>query len=171
MAWSLKKVRFFPFFCSFSFLQECSYFLILHWCSAHSQTALLGHKIIKNHKRWSFTLSPQWCVVCILNTFLRESDRFYAQPKLSRHLPGLRVMLMSLGETCVLLMVALTSTLTSDCSMNSSAQPLLSRLTGKSQRWLSPAPSRKSYRWKHKVQNGQFALHSKYAGFKIQPCF
>lgn len=161
MAWSLKKVRFFTF-CSFSFPQEHSYFLILHWCSAHSQTALLGTQ--------NNTLSLQWCVFCILNTLLRESDRFYAQPKLSRHLPGLRVMLMSLGETCVLLMVALTSTLTSDCSMNSSAQPLLSRLTGKSQRWLSPAPSRKPYRWKHKVQNGQFALHSKYAGFKIQPC-
>lgn len=122
----LKEGEIFHIVCSFSIPQEHSYFLILHWCSAHSQTALLGTQ--------NNTLSLQWCVFCILNTLLRESDRFYAQPKLSRHLPGLRVMLMSLGETCVLLMVALTSTLTSDCSMNSSAQPLLSRLTGKSQR-------------------------------------
>lgn len=70
----------------------------------------------------------------------RETHPTLASPRL----PGLRVTLMSRGDTCVLLTVAFTSTLTSDCSMNSASQPLSSSFTGRSQRRLGAVPSRKS---------------------------
>lgn len=67
-------------------------------------------------------------------------------PAHPRRLPGLRVTLTSRGDTCVLPTVAFTSTLTSDCSMNSASQPLSSSFTGRSQRRLGAVPSRKSWR-------------------------
>ena len=60
--------------------------------------------------------------------------------------PGLRVTWMSEGDTWVPVRVALTSTLTSGCSMASRPQPFLSRFSGRSQRWDTPAPSRNACR-------------------------
>lgn len=63
-------------------------------------------------------------------------------------LPGVSVTLMSCGDTCVLPMVALTSTLVSQSSMDSGSQPLLSRFSGRSQRWPGAAPFRKFWKGK-----------------------